>query len=248
MTFPAAAVLVIAAGPALAQPSRPHAARSFSVHAGGGLALAAPAFTGTSTFTEYAEQGTIATRHQPGAGALVEAGIWRGMTRRFGIAVTVSRERRDAPGTFTISLPHPLYLDRHRAAAGAMPAGTRRETAVHLGLVWSAALGGLTARLGAGPSYVLAEADLADAVAHTDAYPYDAVAVTGLRTSAVRGDALGGHAAVTLERRLGGRFAASAGARWSRASVQLEAGGPTARTARVTAGGVTAAFGLRLFF
>jgi hypothetical protein len=254
-TAAAAIAIAIAASPAGAAPSvtRPPTERRWAIYAGGGLALAAPAFSASSTFAEFAEEGSIATRNVPREGPQLEAGVWRAMSRRLGVALTVARSRRDAPGTFSAAFPHPLYLDRHRMAGGALPAGAQRETAVHFGLVWSETRAGITARLTGGPSYMLAEADLVEQVAHTDEYPFDAVQVTGVRTSPVRGDALGGHAGFTLERRLAGRLALSAGARWARANIPLArsavpAEGVRASSARLQAGGVTAAASLRLSF
>ena len=239
------AALALAVAPAAAAEAPGH---RWAVHAAGGVVLAGPAFTGDSRFTLFAEEATLSTRHEAKAGAVFEAGLRRALSRHFGIALTATRDRRDDGGAFTAALPHPLYLDRPRAAEGALPGGARRETAVHLGLVWSRAFGGWTARVGAGPSYLIAEADLAEEVVTSEAYPYDAVAVTEVRTSPVRGEALGGHAAVGLERRLGGRLAAGAGARYSRAAIDLEAGGAAARSARVTAGGFSAAFGIAVYF
>jgi hypothetical protein len=241
-----ALALLLAAAPAT---SAAPPARSWAIHAGGGLATAASEFEASAHFVEFAEPGTITTRQQPGSGGAFEAGLWRAATRRLGIALTASRERRDAPGAFTASLPHPLYLDRHRVAEGPIDGGTRPEPAIHLGLVWSQPIGGVTLRLAAGPSYVAAEGDLVEAVTHDEEYPYDAVHVTGVRTSAAKGSALGGHVAAALERRLSPRSAIEGGARWSRASVRLESGGGNAtREADVTAGGLTAALALRLYF
>lgn len=232
-----------------AEAPRPAADQGWAIHAGGGLALAAPAFSSSSTFDESAEEGSIATRSVPGSGPLLEAGLWRAMSRGLGVAVTVARDRRDATGTFSAAFPHPLYLDRHRMVEGALPAGGQRETAVHLGLVWSVTRAGTTARFTGGPSYVLAEVDLVEQVTHTDEYPYDAVRVTGVRTAAVRGDALGGHAGITLERQVAGRLAVVVGARWSRATIALARNaGPAAQAARLQAGGVIAAASLRLYF
>jgi hypothetical protein len=236
------ALAIALAAAAVATPPPEH---GWALHAAGGLALAGPAFTGTSRFTLFAEEATLSTRRQAEAGPVFEAGLWRAVSRRLGIALTATRDRRDDGGVFSAALPHPLYLGRPRTAEGVLPGGVRRETAVHLGLAWSPARGEWTARVSAGPSWLRAEADLAEDAATTESYPYDAVDVTTVRSSAVRGDALGGHAAVSLERRLGTRFAAGAGARWSRASVDLGAG---ARSARVTAGGLSASFGVRVYF
>lgn len=254
-TGAATIAIAIAAAGASAAPSvtrRPADAR-WAIHAGGGLALAAPAFSAASTFSEFAEEGSISTRNVPRAGPLLEAGVWHAMSRRLGVALTFARNRRDAPGTFSAAFPHPLYLDRHRMVDGALPAGGQRETAVHFGLVWSETRAGITARFTGGPSYVLADADLVEQVAHTDEYPFDVVQVTGVHTSPVRGDALGGHAGITLERRVAGRLALSAGARWARATIPLArsavpAEGAGERSARLQAGGVTAAASIRLYF
>jgi hypothetical protein len=238
------AVLVLA----VAQAAAPAAARAWAIHVGGGLATAADEFEASARFVEFAEPGTITTRQRPGSGGAFEAGLWRATSRSLGVAITVARERREAPGSFTASLPHPLYLDRHRVAEGPFD-GARTETAVHLGLVWTQPIGGVTLRVAAGPSYVVADGELLEAVTHDEAYPYDTVHVTGVRTSSTRGDALGGHVAAALERRLTSRIAVDAGARWSRARIRLASGsGDDEREADVTAGGLTAALALRLYF
>ena len=240
-------VLLVAVIPKMVAAATPE--RHWALDLGGGIALATPAFSGSSRFVEFAEAGTISTRRTPRSGGAVEAGLWHAVSRHVGVAVLASSARRDAPGTFSASFPHPLYLDRPRAAAGTLPAGRLRETAIHVALVWSAAWGGVTARVSAGPSYVLAEADLVDEILHTDAYPYDTVQVTGARTTPVRGDAVGGHAGVAFERRIGARLAVSAGARFTRATIALQAGhDDTARTAETKAGGLTATASLRLYF
>ncbi len=118
----AIAIGLVAEGASAAPPVTP-AERRWAIYAGGGLALAAPAFSASSTFAEFAEEGSIATRNTPANGPQLEAGVWRAMSRKLGVALTVARSRRDAPGTFSAAFPHPLYLDRHRMADGALPAG-----------------------------------------------------------------------------------------------------------------------------
>ena len=234
---------------AVAQAAAPAPAHFWAVHAGGGLAAAAREFEASARFGEFAEAGTVTTRQQPASGGAFEAGLWRATSRRLGVAITVARERREAPGSFTASLPHPLYFDRHRVAEGPVDGGARTENAIHMSLVWSRPIGGVTLRLAAGPSYVVADGELVESVTHDEAYPYDTVHVTGVRASSARGDALGGHVGAALERRLSSRLALEGGARWSRAGVRLESGsGDEAREAEVTAGGLTAALALRLYF
>lgn len=255
MRAAAAIAISFVAVPASAAPApRPRPAEMrWAIAVGGGLARAAPAFSASTTFLEFAEEGSITARSVPRSGPHFEGSLWRAMSRRLGVGLSVSRSRREAPGTFSATFPHPLYLRRPRLVEGSLPAGAQRETAIHFGLVWSETRGGITARVSGGPSYMLAEADLVEHVGHTDAYPFDVVQVTDVRTSPVRGDALGGHAGVTLERRIAGRMALCAGARWSRATIPLARRAVPAedageRSARVQAGGVTAAASLRLYF
>ena len=228
-------------------------ASRWSLHAGVGLATATPEWRAEARFTEFAEPGIVATRYVPHSAPGFEAGVWHGMTPHLGIALTVTRFDRDTAGDFVALLPHPLYLARPRSVGGALEVGSQRETAVHFGLAFSATRGGIVARLSGGPSYFLVGADVVDRVSYEHEYPYDAVRVTGLRRSAVRGDALGGHAALTLERRIAGRVAVGAGARWSRATIPLiRAARPDEdareRSARVPAGGVNASAVIRLYF
>jgi hypothetical protein len=224
-------------------------AGNWAVHAGGGWTAAAPDFEARASFVEYAEAGDVATRQRPRSGGGFEAGLARLPPGRLGFAVTVARGRRDAPGSFTARLPHPLYLDRHRVAEGPIDGAARTETAVHMSLAWSRPVGGVTLTLAGGPSYVVADADLVEGLTHDDEYPYDSVRVTAVRTSSARGDALGGHLAAGLERRVSSRLAMDGGVRWSRARVRLaEGSGHESREADVTMGGLTARLALRLYF
>jgi hypothetical protein len=222
----------------------------WSLHAGGGIAGATAAWDAQSEFTEFAETGRVSTFHDPRTGPAFEGGLWHAASRHLGADLTVAHVSRDPSGSYVAALPHPLYAGRPRSAAGDLGPTAQRETAVHLGLVWSAARGGFTARLSGGPSYFLVAADLAVGIEYTHAYPYDTVRVTGLRRAAARGDAVGGHAGLALERRIGGRVALGAGARWSRATVPLSrhAAGDGDVAARVPAGGVSAIASIRLYF
>ena len=212
----------------------------------GGLVPGTRTFSGTRTFTEFAEQGTIESQYKEDPGPGFEAGVaWR-FGKRLGVAAAVSFDRRDEGGTFAAALPHPLYFGAPRRITGDFGGGSQRETGVHLDLAFLGGSDRLQWSTFAGPSLIAVKADLLQQVQYTQAYPFDTVTVTGTPLVTTRGSAVGFNVGGGLDWRVARRVAIGTQVRFSRATVGLE---PTADDhVDVDAGGVHLTVGLRFDF
>lgn len=237
--------LTLAAAPrADAQTADPPARVRIWMH--GGFVPGASNFAGTQTFTEFAEQGRIDAQYHQDAGPVFEIGLGLRLGRRLGLTAAGSFGRRDGTGSFTATLPHPLYFGAFRPASGDFRGTSQREKALHLDL---ALLGG-SSRLQwsafAGPSLIAVRAELVQRVEYTQAYPFDTVTVTGTPLAETRNHAFGFNVGAGLDWRVARHVAIGTQLRFSRATVSLE---PTAEDrVEIDAGGLQLTGGLRLDF
>jgi len=216
----------------------------FSLH--GGFVSGSPRFSGTRTFTEFAEQGRIESQYKEGPGPGFEASLAWKFGRRLGVSAAVSFDRRKEAGSFAATLPHPLYFGVPRRVAGDFRGGTQRETAVHLDLAFLGGSERLQWSAFAGPSLIGVKADLVQGVAYTQAYPYDAVTVTGTSFERTSGNAVGFNLGAGLDWQLARHAAIGTQVRFSRATASLK---PTADDrVDVRGGGAHLTAGLRLDF
>jgi len=232
-----------AAVPAAAQTVPPGRMRVW-MH--GGFVPGGSDFTGTQTFTEFAEQGRIDAQYHQDAGPLFEMGLGLRLRRRLGVSAAGSFGRRDGTGSFTAKLPHPLYFGAFRSAAGDFRGTSQREKALHLDL---ALLGG-SSRLQwsafAGPSLIAVRAELVQRIDYTQSYPFDMVTVTGTPLANTSDHAFGFNVGAGLDWQLARHVAIGTQVRFSHATVSLE---PTPEDrVEVGAGGVQVTGGLRLDF
>jgi opacity protein-like surface antigen len=230
----------------LAQPASAADQWRVRVYANGLFVPTSSDFSETRTFTEFAEEGRFDARYQAGTGPGFEAGIQYNVLRSFGLAVGFSLADRDATGSFEASLPHPLYFDRDRELAGDLSGLSYKETAIHVGLVYSGSSGSLGYFLFGGGSLIKVEADLLQSVQYRQSYPYDEVTLTGTPTLAASDRPTGFHVGGALDYRLGKNFGLGAQARFSRATAKLAP--PQGSAIEVSAGGFDVAAGLRVYF
>jgi opacity protein-like surface antigen len=245
LAWVAAAGLSCASLPADASPKADERGRlRFSLD--GGFVPGKRTFSGTRTFTEFAEQGRIASQYKEDPGPGFEAGLgWR-FGRRLGVSAAVSLDRRDERGTFAAEIPHPLYFGAPRRVTGDFGGGSQRETAVHLDLAFLGGSERLQWSAFAGPSLIAVKVDLLQPVEYSQAYPFDTVTVTGTPLAVTRGRAVGFNVGAGLDWHVARHVAIGTQMRFSRATVALE---PTAdERVDVDAGGVHLSGGIRFDF
>jgi hypothetical protein len=206
-------------------------------------------FTDSRTLTEYAEQTTLRTSYEAGAGFGPDAAVQVSLYRGLGLLVGYSYASRDVTGQVEVSRPHPLYLDRHRSASAEISGYDYKETAVHLDLAFARTAGHLDWALFAGATLFQVEADLLGTPVYTDVYPYDELVVASTPAATVKESPTGFNVGGRLDCRFGSsrRFGAGVQVLYSMASVKLKAT-PESTEARFDAGGLSVGAGLRLYF
>lgn len=192
-----------------------------------GAAIGALLTTSTSsaplTLPAYGESGRLDMQASWPAGATVEIDGGVRLWRDFGVALSVTRGRRQGESTLSGPIPHPYFFNQPRTLDASGGALTRTETAMHVGLMWRHPL---TRRLAVaavvGPSMVAIRQDVIDGVVWSETYPYTSVQLS--RATITRRDrsTAGVHAAGDLVVRLARHLGVTGGVRYCHATVVLE--------------------------
>lgn len=242
------AVLTFAAAPAYAQrrPVRPFVERGF-VSFSGGAQLAAPALADRFAFQANAEAGAVDARYPGTSALLIDGGAGVRVSRRLGVAISVSRATGSGRVAVSAEIPHPFFDNRDRHVDGEADGMSRTETVVHAQLYYEApARGRWRLRLSAGPSYFNVHRELVTSVQAEETFPYDTAAFGGTETGRARGSGIGFNAGIDVQRMVTRRVGAGVLVRYTRASLDLNAS--DARRVSVTGGGIQAGAGLRFVF
>jgi hypothetical protein len=218
----------------------------FKLELDGAFGATASTFEESRPITEFAEEGVINTDYEGKAGPGFEVGMQYRFTRNIGVNAALGLINRDEDGTFDAQLPHPLFFNRDREVTGTVSGYKLKETAIHLGLVFTGGGGSLDYSIFAGPSFIKVESDILDELQYNHAYPYDTVTVTGTPSQSLNDNPLGFHVGGSLDFHLGSRFGLGAKVRYSQAKAQLapEGGQPI----ELDAGGLQVGAGIRIFF
>lgn len=236
-------LLVLAAVPAAAQTAGP---RGF-VTLNAAAQVAGAERTDQFAFEANAETGSIEARYPSPSALLFDGGIgWR-LSKRIGLAAAFSYASAQGDVEVTASVPHPLYDDQDRVVEGTAGGQMRTETAAHLQLFYEVpAAGRWRVRVMAGPSFVRLEQDLVHDVTVNETFPYDTATFRTAVTGGGKGSGLGFNAGADVAWMFARRVGAGLLLRYTRAPVDLEAGG--GRSVSLEGGGVQAGAGLRLLF
>jgi opacity protein-like surface antigen len=203
-------------------------------------------FEESRTFVEYAEEGSFEASYtmKPGFGG--ELGVEYDFIPRLGLRASLSFARRQGDGSYEARLPHPLYLDHDRLAAGRV-SGLEYDQAIgSLDLVLILGGGPVQVSILGGVAVFRVDAKLAGEFQKTEAYPYDVVEITGVGRRRLRDTPVGYGAALGVDWRLSRRFGLGAQARYSRARARLLTSSEDSIT--LDAGGLQVGLGLRLLF
>lgn len=127
--------------------------------------------------TIYREQADFATSYEARKGNSVDAALGVMFFSVFGVELGASNVHRDVIAEMTAAVPHPLFFERPRRAAGN---GSYEliETDLYLNLVYTLKIKTLAIDLFAGPCYVMSETTVVTGYNVTDSYPYTQVSVT----------------------------------------------------------------------
>lgn len=124
-----AAVLVGASLPAYAQ--TPWEDRVF-VNLSFGVDTGSEEISRSSTFTVYNEQGSIETTGTFGSFGIFDFAVGARVINNFAIGLAYHAGDTTGSGTYSASVPHPLFFDRPRTVTGSFDDAKRDEHATHL--------------------------------------------------------------------------------------------------------------------
>jgi hypothetical protein len=212
----------------------------------GGL-VTSNSFDATVDFDLYREPTSFDTSYDlPATVAFDVSGgvkIWRDL----GVSVAVSRHEQNGDAAISAQLPHPFFFDRLRPLEGVAPDLTRSETAVHAGVLWMKLLTKkLLVTLSGGPSFVSYKQDVVTSIGFNETYPFDSVEFRSANTVRRDGTAIGGFASGEVYYKLTSQFAVGGGARFSRATDDVDTGAE--QSVSIKTGGLQVGGGVRFLF
>jgi hypothetical protein len=204
------------------------------------------AFSDTSTFTSYLEEGRSTRSYDGGKGIVFEAGaivdVWQGL----GVMGSIELYQSDFDGVFEENLPHPLYFERPRTVEGELTGFEYGEKALHIDAVYTRDFAKLTVDVFGGPTFFFTSTEILDAVDTASEYPFDEVTVRSTTSRTVDDDPIGFNAGGALTWRLSKVFGLAFQARYSHAAISIarEAG----EAVELDAGGFRVGGGIRVSF
>ncbi|HMF98334.1 MAG TPA: hypothetical protein VKE96_28735 [Vicinamibacterales bacterium] len=228
---------VVGRSPAFAQTgSQPTAAdRPLFVDINAGFASAPEALTTTSTFAIFGENGSVATRIEPGTSAMFDVRLGYRFRPHFGVAAAVSAGHSDVAAATTASVPSPIRFASPTIVSLDAGGSSRREIGLHLQAVFAWPItGNLTFAIAGGPSILHLQQGVPN-VNVTSGTPI----VGSVNES---GSGFGGNVGADLSALLSAHYGVGVFVRYAAASIDL----PSA--SGVKAGGVQAGGGLRVRF
>ena len=212
----------------------------------GGVQAGTPATTEDFTYEVNAEDASVNVRYPSPGATLIDGTAGVRLFRSVGVAVSVSRAGGSRAAQVDADIPHPFFDDRDRTVSGETARLDRRETAVHGQLYVLKVRGRWRVRVLGGVTHFRVERDTVTAVNVHEDYPYDTAEFASAETTRASGSAIGFNAAADAGWMFNRRLGVGALVRYTRGSVDLDAGG--GRHVSVDAGGVQAAAGLRIIF
>jgi hypothetical protein len=202
-------------------------------------------YSDSRTFTEFIEEGTLETEYEAKSAFGFEGGLQYNFFKHVGLAASFATLTRGSTGSYSASLPHPLFLDQPREVTGEDASLDYKETVVHSDLVISGRSGAWRFGVFGGASFFNVKADVLERIQYDHTYPYDTVTVTGTPHQTAEDSPIGWNAGASVDFALGTHFGLGVQGRWSSAKAELAAG---EGTVKIDAGGLDVAFGVRIYF
>jgi hypothetical protein len=209
--------------------------RPVFVDIGGGVATNPGALDTGTTFTIFGENGSAATRIEPGTSGMVDLRVGYRGSRHLGVAAAVSGSQSSVPGSTTASIPSPIRFASPTIVSLDAVGAKRREIGVHVQALYSLEIADrMIVTIAGGPSIV----HLQQGVPNVDVNGGTPTVVSANES----GNGIGGNAGVDLSRSFSTRYGAGVFVRYVAAHVDL----PSASS--VKAGGVQVGAGFRIRF
>ncbi len=203
-------------------------------------------FSDHFTFDSNQETGSTDVDYAVDSGFVFDAGVGYRLWKNLGAGVAFSYFTRDDVAHTTSSFPHPFVFNQPREVTGDATGIARKETAVHVQVMYMWNAGPVRVVLSAGPSFFNVEQDLVTAVQISETFPFDTATFASAQTRSEKSSAPAFNAGADIAWMFSRNIGAGGIIRFAKASVDLDAG-PN-RTISVDAGGVYVGGGLRILF
>jgi len=227
-----------------AAPQKVPAAQRGYVFLGGGYSIGANDFTEQTSSRANAEDGSRRVEYSVAGGPGFTVGSGVRLWKQLGMRVGISRFSLSTPAALELSVPHPFFFNRPRTTSGSVEGLSREELSVTLSAAGTMALGRrMVISLFAGPSWLQISQGTVTAVAYSDTYPYDSIALGPVTTKQNSASKVAFGAGADLSIYLSKRFGVAATAQFSRATVDLPSG---ESTTQIRAGGPRVGLGVVL--
>ena len=202
------------------------------------------AFTVTTTFTEFVEQGQITTKHTIAQGLVYGGGLTVRTWKNLVLGAAVSYHSKPGSAQLNAELPHPFLFDRPRLVSATASGLKRSEVGTHvmLGMIFPAT-DHMDIVVSGGPSIFQVQQDLVTRVTYTQTYPYDQVQFTGVTTQRFKDRTIGYHAAADVTVKFSRHVGVGSMLRFARGKLKATGGNPS-----FDVGGLYADGGLRIIF
>ena len=204
-------------------------------------------FTGTTTFTQYVEAGSLTASYSTVHALVLDVGGWARVSRNLAVGVAVTWLSSAGDGTVTAAIPHPFLFNTPRTVTGTVGDVARRELAFHTDVSWVVPIGRRAqVAIFGGPSFFQVKQGLVTDVSASSSYPFDTATFVGAITTDVSRSQVGFNAGVDVTALFSKYVGVGAIVRYSRASLDL----PVAAGQEVTirAGGLQIGGGVRFRF
>lgn len=211
--------------------------------------LSAPtesSYSQSSNATVFLEEQRFSAEHHVGDGIGFETGAQWNAYRHLGLAASLTATRRSSSATYSLSVPHPLYFDRAREAAGTTPTREWEEVGSHLAIVVFGSVGRLELSAFAGLSWTRVSRVFVTQPAYGQEYPYDTITIDPVAESLVNADTSGWHVGAGLGVRLKRPFELAARIRYAPAMARPTS--PDGTSVEMSVGGLQLSAGVGLRF
>jgi len=205
------------------------------------------AFTGTTTFTQNVEAGTVTTSYDSARPPVLDVGGAARVWRNLAVGAAVTWLSRDRNGSLSASIPHPFLFNMPRTVSGAVADVPRREVALHLHASWVVPAGRKTQiAIFGGPSVFRVTQGFVTDVSTSSVYPYDTATFVSATTVQLSQTQLGFNGGVDITERVSKSVGVGAIVRYSRASVPFPVA--SGQEVSIRAGGLQVGGGVRFAF
>ena len=205
-------------------------------------------YTETLSGAAAQEQARFAGAYRVASGTLFDVSGGARVWRNLGVGVGMSRSALDGATSISAQVPHPFFFRRDRSiASGTDLPFTREESAVHVQLLAVLPVRrAFSVTVFGGPTFFNVKQDLVADVRFTHSYPYDTAAFSEAITVTAQQSKVGFNVGADVAYYFSNNVGVGWLTRYSGATIEL----PSANdgTARITAGGLHTAGGLRLRF